>query len=74
MVAVTNSKICEKPFEEQIKLICELKPSFIILREKDLSENEYEFLLKTKANRAFSISISKEKDISHEEDDFYNFV
>ena len=39
-----------------------------------LSENEYEFLLKTKANRAFSISISKEKDISYEEDDFYNFV
>lgn len=44
VVAVTNSKICEKPFEEQIKVICELKPSFIILREKDLSENEYEVL------------------------------
>lgn len=39
-----------------------------------LTENEYEFLLKTKANHAFSISISKEKEISYEEDDFYNFV
>lgn len=44
MVAVTNRKLCECPFEEQIKRVCELKPSFIILREKDLTENEYEVL------------------------------
>lgn len=45
IIAVTNRKLCERPFEEQIERVCKLKPKAIILREKDLSEADYEQLV-----------------------------
>ena len=41
IIAVSNRKLCEKPFTEQIERVCQIKPEAIILREKDLSEEEY---------------------------------
>ena len=38
IIAVSNRKLCEKPFTEQIERVCQIKPEAIILREKDLSE------------------------------------
>lgn len=46
IIAVTNRSLCERPFSEQIKRVCEKKPSALILREKDLPETEYEELAK----------------------------
>lgn len=42
IIAVTNRSLCERPFLEQIKRVCETKPVALILREKDLPETEYE--------------------------------
>lgn len=41
VIAVTNRKLSQRPFLEQIKRVCHLRPEAIILREKDLSETEY---------------------------------
>lgn len=41
VVAVTNRKLCVRPFLQQIMRICCNKPRAIILREKDLSESAY---------------------------------
>ena len=38
VIAVTNRKLSQRPFLEQIKRVCQLRPEAIILREKDLSE------------------------------------
>ena len=45
LIAVTNRHLCARPFTEQIRRICDLKPAAIILREKDLSEDAYTLLL-----------------------------
>lgn len=39
--AVTNRALCENGYSEQIEKICALRPDSLILREKDLSEEEY---------------------------------
>ena len=44
VVAVTNRSLTERPFLEQIRRVCEMHPDALILREKDLSEKEYEEL------------------------------
>ncbi len=41
VIAVTNRKLSQRPFLEQIKRVCQLRPEAVILREKDLSETEY---------------------------------
>lgn len=41
VIAVTNRSLCQRPFAEQIERVCSLHPKAIILREKDLSEEEY---------------------------------
>lgn len=46
VIAVTNRKLSQRPFMEQIKRVCQLQPEAIILREKDLSETEYAKLAK----------------------------
>ena len=46
IIAVTNRKLCERPFLEQVERICQMHPKALILREKDLSEKEYEELAK----------------------------
>ena len=38
IIAVTNRSLCERPFLEQIKRVCETKPAALILREKDLQD------------------------------------
>lgn len=42
IIAVTNRRLCERPFLEQVERICQMHPKALILREKDLSESAYE--------------------------------
>lgn len=44
MLAVTSRKLCTRPFLEQVKWLAGMHPLGIILREKDLTEKEYEEL------------------------------
>ena len=44
IIAVTNRKLCERPFLEQVERICQMHPKALILREKDLTEEAYEEL------------------------------
>ena len=44
IIAVSNRKLCERSFLEQIERVCQMKPQAIILREKDLLEEEYRIL------------------------------
>ncbi len=46
MIAVTDRKLCERPFSEQIERICAKGPKAVLLREKDLSEDDYLVLAK----------------------------
>lgn len=41
IIAVTNRKLCQNNFLEQIEMIAKTSVSAIILREKDLTETEY---------------------------------
>ena len=41
VIAVTNRKLSSRPFLEQMERVCKLHPRAVILREKDLSEEEY---------------------------------
>ena len=41
LIAVTNRHLCSRPFTEQITRVCQLHPKALILREKDLPEEEY---------------------------------
>lgn len=41
VIAVSNRKLCTRPFLEQIEIVCRYNPQALILREKDLSEREY---------------------------------
>lgn len=44
VIAVSNRKLCNRPFLEQIEIVCQHRPQALILREKDLSGVEYERL------------------------------
>ena len=44
IIAVTNRHLCQRPFLEQIERVCSIHPKALLLREKDLSEEEYEAL------------------------------
>lgn len=43
-IAVTNRRLCKTGFAQRIEFLCESGVSEIILREKDLSEEEYKLL------------------------------
>ena len=45
-IAVTHRKLCVRPFLEQIERVLAQKPAGLILREKDLSWEEYAVLAK----------------------------
>lgn len=45
VIAVTDRHLCGRPFLEQIELICSRRPRAVLLREKDLTEEEYGRLL-----------------------------
>ena len=42
IIAVSNRKLCNRPFLEQIERVCKIHPEAVILREKDLTEEEYD--------------------------------
>ena len=44
LICITNRKLCSNNFSDQIKMIASAHPKAIVLREKDLSEKEYEQL------------------------------
>lgn len=44
VIAVTNRKLCKRPFLEQIERVCQAHPKAVILREKDLTEEAYKEL------------------------------
>ena len=41
VICVTNRRLCKRDFFEQLRLISEAKPEYIILREKDMREEDY---------------------------------
>lgn len=44
IIAVTNRRLCTRPFLEQMERVCRCRPRAVILREKDLTEEQYERL------------------------------
>ena len=44
IIAVTNRQLCRRPFLDQVAKICEQKPRALLLREKDLAEEDYRAL------------------------------
>ena len=44
LICITNRKLCSNNFSDQIEMIDSAHPKAIVLREKDLSEKEYEQL------------------------------
>ena len=46
ILAISNRHLCNQPFEDQIKRVCEWHPDALVLREKDLPEDEYKALAK----------------------------
>lgn len=44
LICITNRKLCSNSFSDQIEMIASAHPKAIVLREKDLSEKEYEQL------------------------------
>ena len=44
VIAVTNRHLSKRPFLEQVERICKCHPEAILLREKDLSADEYKML------------------------------
>ena len=44
IVAVTNRRLCARPFLEQVERICTFRPASLVLREKDLDESAYTLL------------------------------
>ena len=46
IIAISNRKLCTRPFPEQIERVCGLHPKALILREKDLPEEDYLLLAK----------------------------
>lgn len=47
ILAISNRHLCNQPFEDQLKRVCEWHPDALILREKDLPEDEYKALAKS---------------------------
>lgn len=45
VIAVTNRKLCKDCFAERVQKILSAEPFLVILREKDLSDSEYESLV-----------------------------
>lgn len=58
VIAVTNRYLCRRPFTEQIERVCRFHPRAVILREKDLQEEEYTALAAEvlKICRAYGVS------------------
>ncbi len=61
IVCVTARKLCSKNFFEQLERIANAKPKFVILREKDIIEEEYNAL----AEKAAEICQGKTEMVLH---------
>ena len=46
ILAISNRHLCDRPFEEQIRRVCNWRPTALVLREKDLAEDDYKALAK----------------------------
>lgn len=46
ILAITNRRLCTRPFAKQIERVCQFHPKAVVLREKDMSEEEYLSLAK----------------------------
>ena len=46
LIAVTSRHLCQRAFPEQLERICRHHPKAVILREKDLMEDDYLFFAK----------------------------
>ena len=44
VIAITDRKICERPFLSQIEIVCKHHPKALVLREKDMMEEDYYLL------------------------------
>ena len=44
VIAVSNRNLCDRPFMAQLERVCQCHPKALILRDKDLTEKEYEAL------------------------------
>lgn len=44
ILAVTNRSLCSRPFLSQVERVCQARPAALILREKDLSPEDYKAL------------------------------
>ena len=44
ILAISNRHLCDRPFEEQIRRVCDWHPAALVLREKDLAEDDYKSL------------------------------
>lgn len=53
VIAVTNRSLSARPFLSQIRRICSVRPRALVLREKDLSEEDY-LALAAEVNRICS--------------------
>lgn len=51
VVCITNRHLCDEDFEDRIRELSEAHPAFIVLREKDLTKEEY----RTLAEKAISV-------------------
>ena len=63
MLAVTNRRLCERPFLEQIDWLASCHPAGIILREKDLEEEKYQDLAKKVLLNVISFGFADKKSI-----------
>ena len=43
IIAVSNRKLCNRPFLEQIERVCKIHPEAVILREKDHIHDQPKF-------------------------------
>ena len=77
LIAVTNRHLCSRPFTEQITRVCKLHPKALILREKDLPEEEYFSLARKSVNslkfRLFRIFIQPLRENSAATGYIYHF-
>lgn len=44
VIAVTNRKLCSDDFTTRVRKLLDMKPVLVILREKELSDDDYEIL------------------------------
>lgn len=57
IVAVSNRRLCTRPFSEQVERVCNHRPCALVLREKDLDEADYAHLAEAVLDRCRSAGV-----------------